>query len=196
LIHNQFVSHPRSPLLQLSQRSFHSPIRRLQFFRQHARLTHDTGEIRISRPPGDHVKMEMLADSSARCRAEVHSQIEAFRAIQLLQSGDGSLRELHHFCELIDICSNKVIEMLVWRNHQMAGRIWKQIEDYKIAIATKDNEPFRIPARIVSDTKHTSGGFLSARRQIIVAPWAPDEIHARDLGFLAIRKRGPPPFHH
>src|SRR5438093_11457230 len=72
--------------------------------------------------------------------------------------------------------------MLIWRDHCMTRRVWKQVQDDEIVNAAKDDELVRVAASIVSDTEDTRRWFLARGRQIIVAPGTPDKIHYGAVG--------------
>jgi len=62
----------------------------------------------------------------------------------------------------------------------VAGRVRKQIEKDKVVGATENDQPLCVVCRVSVNAKDTRRRLTPARRQIIVAPRAPDEIHITD----------------
>ena len=105
--------------------------------------------------------MEVLANSSTGCLAEIHPEIDAFRTVELLQRPKKPLRELHHLQQLLRIRAGDCIEMRERRDHGMARRVWKQIEDHEVMFTAKYNKPLGIAAWIVTNAEDTRRRLLA-----------------------------------
>ena len=107
------------------------------------------------------MQVEVFANTRAGGVPQIHSEVEPFRAVELLQRTNEPLGELHHLKQLFRFRAGNGIEMGVRRDHRMARGIWKQIEDNEVMIAAKDNKPFRIMASIVTNAEDTRGRLLA-----------------------------------
>ena len=108
--------------------------------------------------------MKVFADARTRCGSEVHPEIEAFWPIQLLKGSGHALGELHHFRQLLGFGAGDVVEMLEGCNHDVAGRIRKQIDDDEVVSSSKNDQPLRIVASIFTKAKDTRLRPLAAGR--------------------------------
>src|SRR5262249_51410778 len=126
---------------------------------QDTRLANDADEIGVTQPARNDMEMEVLSDACTGSGSEIHSQIEAVGTIQLLQGADDSLRKLHHFRQLLGPRQSERVQVFVWRNHRMAGRIGEQIQNNEVMSASENDQPFGVVTGVLLDAKDTSGGF-------------------------------------
>ena len=97
--------------------------------------------------------MKMFPYSRAGALSKVHPEVDTFGTIYLLQRRDGALGERHHFRQLLGSCASNCVAMLVRRNHEVAGRIWKQIENDEIVVGPKEDETLGIAHRVFTDAE-------------------------------------------
>jgi hypothetical protein len=73
---------------QVGEVRFESPPRLVEVFGHHAHVGEHRHEIRVARPPGHHVQVQMLGDAGAGRGPEVHAHVERARANGPSQPGD------------------------------------------------------------------------------------------------------------
>jgi len=78
------------------------------------------------------MKMKVVTNASAGDVAQIHADVESFRTIDRSERGDGFLRKFHHFVGLIRRSLDDRAQVGVRSNHEVAGSIWKKIQDDEI----------------------------------------------------------------
>ena len=78
------------------------------------------------------MKMKVFPNARSGSRPKIHPQVETLGAVKSLKGRQSAFGELHHLGHLLSICAHYRFTMLVGRDHQMPGRVGKQIEDDEI----------------------------------------------------------------
>jgi hypothetical protein len=135
-------------------------VRLAKLFGQYARFSRYRHEVCIADPAWDDVQVEVFSNSGSGSLAQIHAEIESICIVDFLQRRDCPLRKVHHFGELFRISANDGVTVLVWRNHQMAGRIRKEIQDNEIVVRAEHDQALDVAARVISNAEDTSRASL------------------------------------
>jgi hypothetical protein len=122
------------------------------------------------------MKMNVLRNSGSCASAEIHSNVEAVRPVLRFQSNLRLPRQRHHFGSRGFVERDKRSGVLIRHDHQVAARIRKQVEDYKIKGRAVEHEVLSIIARILHPAKDASR-IAGSGGDVLVAPWTPDVFH-------------------
>lgn len=95
--------------------------------------------------------MNVTSDSSARCLSQIHSQVDAVRLIGCPNRSFGALGQVHQFVGCFFGDGAKLSCVFVGNNHQMAGTVRMDIENYKIEATTVQHEVPLVIARVCLD---------------------------------------------
>jgi hypothetical protein len=95
------------------------------------------------------VKVEVFGYTGARDLAKVHTYVEPVWMILLLQGQLRSLSKLEHFPGHFGWKPRERRGVLVWNDHQMAGRIREEVEYYKDRVPSMKDEVSAVVALLV-----------------------------------------------
>jgi hypothetical protein len=143
-----------------SEGGLYALVRLTQLFRQDTGFRDYRHEVCIADPARNDVQVEVFSNSRSRCLAKIHPNIESIRIVNFLQCRDCALREVHHFRELFWVSANDRVTVLVWRNHQMSGRIRKEIQDNEIVIRAEHDQARGVAARVIANAEDASRASL------------------------------------
>src|SRR5688572_13632311 len=122
--------------------------------------------------------MQVLPDPRAGAVTQIHAEIKPFRLVELPMRPDPTFCQLHHFRRLIDGGIVEPCSMGVWRHHEMPRRVWKKVEDDEIMGTAINDQSIIVSGCIVADAEGACDRYPSHRRDVVIAPWAPQKLHA------------------
>jgi len=106
------------------------------------------------------MEMKVVTNTCAGDVAQIHADVESFRTINRGERGDGFLRKFHHFVGLIRRSFDDRAQVGIRSNHEVAGSVWKKIQDNEIVQATMEDQTIRILSLILANTEDTGRGCL------------------------------------
>jgi hypothetical protein len=143
-------------------------------------------EVRVSRPPGQDMHVQVVIDSGTGSPADVESEVETIRVILALQRRFTSLSHLEKSVELAFFGAAKRWNVPVGNDQEVSDRIGEQVQDDKQCRPTKEDEIglilfFPLGKDPAEDT--ASVGRIDAA-DIVKAPRRPQAVHWMPTGSL------------
>src|SRR5215831_1936246 len=84
--------------------------------------------------------MNMPGDAGACSFAQVHSQVETLRMVEVAQNAFEPPRELHHFLGGFGREQLELVYMLIGNDHDMAGGVRVGVQNDEAVLVPMDNE--------------------------------------------------------
>lgn len=121
--------------------------------------------------------VNMVCDSRSRRPAEIHTQVEALRTIDLAQRGLTKFRQIHQFVSCFLGRRIELAKVRVWNYQQMTAYVRIEIQDDIVVSGPAEDELFRVVVGILvqlaKDAAGCCGLFTPSRIKVFVAPGTP-----------------------
>lgn len=108
-----------------------------QIFRQHAGFPHGGHETGVARPPRQPMHVNVTGDAGAGRLADIETEIQPVRAVNLSQRRLAALGQPHHLFKCRDFSFDQARYVRIGRDHQMAARIRVTIQQHKTSFRTQ-----------------------------------------------------------
>lgn len=120
----------------------------MQGFGHGTRLADCGDEVDVAEPTRQDVHVKVTSHAGTGGFAQIHSDVEAVRVIDLCQCGLSAFREVHHFISDLFVAFIEVGDVLERKDHQMTGAVGINIQDDKIKLGPTEDEIFLVAGRV------------------------------------------------
>ena len=147
----------------------------MERFRHCAGLAEGGDEVDVAEPSREDVHVKMSGNARTGGFAEVHSDVEAFRVIDLLERGLRSFCQVHHFVGDLFVGFVDLGDVIEWQDHQVSRAVRINIEDDKIKLGPTEDKFFLVAGRAFQDVaEDASARFCGpASGYVVISPRAP-----------------------
>ena len=142
----------------------------------------DWHEVRVARPAGHDVEVNMVDDAGARNSAEVPAEVVALRPVGLGESRDPALSKAVDLESLIVRKVGELADVPVGGDHQVAGGVRELVQQHKGVLAAMDDEPLLVVTdRSVAED---AARLLVGLGDVFEPPGSPELLrHGREITF-------------
>src|SRR5437762_10838061 len=112
--------------------------------REHFYVCEDGHEVRVARPSGDNMEMNVIDDAGSGDSAEVPAEVVALRPVALGEGGEPALREP---VDLQRLLVRKVAELThvpVGGDHQVPRGVRKLVQEHECVLSPGDDQPLLV----------------------------------------------------
>lgn len=123
--------------------------------------------------------MDVPCDSCSGGFTEIHTDIDAFGFVDVLQNSFRADGKLHHFSQCFRMGFGERWDVLIRRDHEMAVGVGVEVEDDKVSLrAMNDQHRFVIIRRWLRAEDARIRG--SSSGDVTVSPGAPKSFHLQE----------------
>ena len=124
--------------------------------------------------------MDVAGDSGACTLPHIHADVETFRFVRLSQMPFGKTHQIHHFAGGFGFERRKGVGVSVRNDHEVPTRVWISVQNHEIVTIAVNHQILFVVCIARDAAKHATFR-LMRRREVLIAPGAPEVIHFRML---------------
>ena len=147
---------------------------RTEIFRQYARVSHRGHEVRIARPPGYEMDVEVILNTGTRRLSKIDSDINPLRPVRLAKRKFAPLGQHTHLDHLLRRERGEAADVPARHDHEVAVVVGIQVED-DVAHASLEDHQGRVFRELGLRAEDTAGVPVGAR-DVLQPPGGPETV--------------------